>query len=191
MPGQDAPPPLTALLRAWREGDQQAGQAVIAAVYPELRKLAAHYLRLERRGHTLETAGLVHEAYLRLARGGQVDWQDRTHFFAVAARQMRRVLVDHARRRQAAKNPAGRLRVGLEGLAAGGPAESVDLLAVDQGLARLEAVDARAARVVELRYFAGLLEEEAAQALGVSLATVKRDWTFARAFMLRELGARG
>lgn len=180
---------LTTLLRALRDGDAQAEETLVSLVYPELRKLAGHYLRLERRGHTLETTALVHEAYLRVFRGGEVEWQDRSHFFALAARQMRRILVDHARRRGAAKNPAGRVRVGIEALREPAHAPLIDLLALDQALAQLEAIDPRAARGVELRYFAGLHESEAAQVLGVSLATLKRDWTFAKAFVLRALGA--
>lgn len=195
MPGPGSTPAaapfreLTALLRAMRDGDAQAEETLVTLVYPELRKLAGHYLRLERRGHTLETTALVHEAYLRVFRGGDVCWQDRSHFFALAARQMRRILVDHARRRGAAKNPAGRVRVEVEELREPARAPLVDLLALDEALERLEALDPRAARGVELRYFAGLHEAEAAEVLGVSLATLKRDWTFAKAFVLKALGA--
>ena len=182
-PGAD----LTQMLAAWRNGNQDAGQQLFEVTYQELRRLAAWHLRQERPGHTLQPTALVNELYLRLFPGEPVDWQSRAHFFAVAAQQMRRLLIDHARARHADKRGGHRIRLSIteiEGLAAPDPE---DLLALDQALGRLESLDPRAARVVELRFFGGLTEAEASEALGVSIATMKRDWTFARAWLINEL----
>jgi RNA polymerase sigma factor (TIGR02999 family) len=176
---------VTAELRAWRGGDEQAGERLLSKVYLELKKIAAAELRRERSGHTLQPTALVHEAYLRMIGQTRIAWRDRAHFFGLAATMMRRVLVDHARARLAAKRrpeePAPELP---EPSAAARPVEILDL---DRALDRLAERFPRPARVVELRYFAGLELEEIAAALGVSDRTVKRDWRFARAFLLAEL----
>jgi len=182
------PPHITVLLTRWRAGDEQAGAELLTVVYAELRKLAASYMRRERPEHTLAPTGLVHEAYLRLCGGADIDWQNRGHFLAVFAQQMRRVLVDHARSVRSAKRGAGLHKQSLTGVDPGDPRlDSVDLLAVNEALERLGALDARAAQVVELRYFGGLTEREAAETLQVSIATVKRDWDFARTWLLTQL----
>jgi len=179
---------VTAILQEWREGSPEALERLMGIVYAELRRLAAHYLSRERTGHTLQPTALVHEAYVRLI-DQRVPWQGRTHFFGVAAQMMRRVLVDHARSRQAEKRGGDGERVTLsaaEGLA---QTPGIDLLALDAALEKLGALDERQARIVELRYFGGLTNEETALAIGVSAATVKREWTLARAWLKRELSA--
>lgn len=181
---------VTALLRAWSQGEASALEELMPIVYAELRRRAAGYLRRERRDHTLEPTALVHEAFLRLLDQRQVDWQSRTHFVAVAASTMRRVLVDHARHRQRAKRGGGTLcRVTLEPELAAAPASDVDIVALDQALEQLQQLDAQQARLVELRFFGGLSGEEAAQVIGVSESTAKRDWRSARAFLLQRLKA--
>ncbi|MDF1504592.1 ECF-type sigma factor [Roseisolibacter sp. H3M3-2] len=183
---------MTALLHAWAEGDPSAPDALLAAVYEELRRQAAWHMRRQAGGHTLEPTDLVHEAYLRLARQPGARWEGRGHFFRVAGRVMRTVLVDHARAHDAGKRGgAGAVRVTL-GAAGAGRADAageVDVLALDAALGRLAAIDAQKARVVELRYFAGFTIEQTAEALGVSAATVKREWTAARAWLRHELRA--
>jgi RNA polymerase sigma factor (TIGR02999 family) len=159
-------------------------------LYGELRRVAAGALGRERRDHTLQPTALVNEAFLRLA-GQRAEWQNRAHFVGVAAQAMRRVLVDHARRRAAAKRPDPRARVTLSGLAAAGAADEVDVLDLETALVRLAAMDPRAARVVELRAFAGCSAAEAAEALGVSEATVARDWRMAQSWLRRELSRGG
>jgi len=184
---------VTALIAQLREGHDHAKEQLVTLVYPELRRIAAHYMRQERPGHTLRTTGLVNEMYLRLFGRAQVDWQSRAHFFAAVSREMRHILVDYARARDAKKRPDGRLAISLSDVDVADKGDQEDLLALDEALSRLEAVDPRASRVVELRYFSGLSEREAAEALGVSQATLKRDWCFARAWLLDQLGpgARG
>jgi RNA polymerase sigma factor (TIGR02999 family) len=180
-------PTLTQTLVDWRNGDQDAGNRLFTTAYQELRRLAAWHLQRERPGHTMQATALVNELYLKLFGGEPVEWQNRAHFFAVAAQQIRRLLVDHARACQAEKRGAGRVRLSLtevSGLAV--PIEE-DLLDLDDALRRLEALDARAARIVELRYFGGLTEPEAAAVAGVSVATVKRDWDFARTWLISQL----
>ena len=157
-------------------------------VYDELRRQARRQLRRERVGHTLQPTALVHEAFLRLAGQSQAQWQNRRQFFAVASRVMRRVLVDQARARAASKRGDGLTRVALDDAVATGASPDVDVLALDQALDRLEQLDPRQARVVELRYFGGMSAAEAAEAVGLSLATVNRDWAMARAWLFRELG---
>jgi RNA polymerase sigma factor (TIGR02999 family) len=187
----DPPPPrpgeVTAALASWREGDPEAAQRLFALVYPELHRLAEGAMRRERGAHTLQPTAVVHEAYLRMNDHDRIDWQDRSHFFGVAARAMRHLLVDHARRRESLKRGGGATRVELaEGAAAAGP-RAVDVLDLDRALARLEAADARQARVVELRFFGGLSVEETADAMAMSPVWVKRTFRSARAFLAREL----
>jgi RNA polymerase sigma-70 factor, ECF subfamily len=174
---------LSGLVAQARRGDAAASAALINTVYPELRRLARHYLAGERQEHTLETSDLVHEAWLRLFSSAEVSVHDRTHLIALMATQMRRALVDYARHRNAAKGPGGRIRVSLGSAREIGIRPDEDILAIDEALKELQAVDARAVRVVEMRFFGGLAEAEAAEALGVSVATLKRDWTFARAWL--------
>jgi RNA polymerase sigma factor (TIGR02999 family) len=183
---------VTGLLRRWEEGDKEALEELMPLVYGELRRLAAHYLRIERSGHTLQPTALVHEAYLRLVDQRRVAWQNRAHFFGIAAQMMRRVLVDHARRRAAGKRDAATYRIAPEGAEPGAEADrELEILALHDALTGLERLDARQARIVELRFFGGLSVEETAEAAGVSTATVKREWRTARAWLRRELDSAG
>jgi RNA polymerase sigma factor (TIGR02999 family) len=177
---------VTRLLNELQQGQSEAADQVIRHVYDELHALAASYMRGERADHTLQTTALVNEAYLRLVNQRAVSWQSRSHFFGIAAQAMRRILVDHARRQHAAKRESA-LRVTLNDDVPHEPQRSLDLVALDEALHRLGELDERQARVVELRFFAGLDLDETAQALGISRATVKRDWTFAKAWLEREL----
>jgi RNA polymerase sigma factor (TIGR02999 family) len=179
---------ITHLLKEWSAGDPQALDRLTPLVYEELRHQAARYLRRERRNHTLQTTALIHEAYLRLIDAKDVHWQSRAHFFAIAANLMRRILVDHARRRDADKRGGSHVRVQLDEALAVADEADVDLLAIDEALDRLAVIDPQQARVVELRFFSGLSVEETAAALGVSPKTVKRDWSVARAWLRREIG---
>jgi RNA polymerase sigma factor (TIGR02999 family) len=178
---------LPNLVQQARRGDAAASAALINTVYPELQRLARHYLGGERQAHTLQTSDLVHEAWLRLFSTADVAVNDRNHLIALIATQMRRALVDYARHRNAAKGPGAGIRVSLSGAADIGVRHDEDVLALDEALQALGAVDARAGRVVELRFFGGLTEDEAAEALGVSIATLKRDWSFARAWLYDRL----
>ena len=192
MPDGD-PPDASGLLDRASAGDEGAAGRLLELVYEQLRALAASYLRGERAGHTLQPTALVHEAFLRLQAGSPVRYQNHTHFFAVAARAMRQVLVDHARRRAAAKRGGDPERVTLDdGLQLGGDAESrvIDVLALDEALERLGKLDERQARVVELRFFGGLTIDEAARVLEVSTDTVEDDWAMARAWLKRTLSCR-
>jgi len=183
--------PLSGLVAQARRGDPAASAALINTVYPELRRLAHHYLAGERPGHTLQTSDLVHEAWLRLFASADVSVHDRSHLIALMATQMRRALVDYARHRNAAKGPGAGIRVSLGPAGEIGVSPDEDVLALDEALQDLEAVDARAVRVVEMRFFGGLEETEAAAALGVSVSTLKRDWVFARAWLYDRLNAGG
>jgi RNA polymerase sigma factor (TIGR02999 family) len=177
----------TALLERLRLGDRSALEDLAALLYAELRRIASAYLRRERPDHTLQPTALVHEAYLRLVDQRRVDWQNRVHFLSVAAQQMRRVLLDHARARGAAKRAGALARVTLdEGHAASG-SRDVDLIALDAALESLGAKDPHLVRLVELKYFGGLTTRELADVLGVSTATVEREWVTARAWLLRAL----
>jgi RNA polymerase sigma factor (TIGR02999 family) len=178
---------LTGLLQAWGKGDLEARDRVLPIVYDELRRQAARYLRRERAGHTLQPTALVHEAYLRLVPPRRTPWQGRTHFFAAAAQAMRRILVDHARRRASVKRAGDLTRVTLEDDMAVGGQRELDLLALDEALERLAALDSQTAQIVEFRFFGGLSIEETASVLGVSPTTVKRDWSLARAWLHRQL----
>jgi RNA polymerase sigma factor (TIGR02999 family) len=181
---------VTAILKEWSAGDRNALERLMPIVYGELRRLAASYLKSERGNHTLQPTALVHEAYLRIVGQRSVSWANRAHFFGIAAQMMRRVLVDHARRRQASKRSPGTLfvRLGSEEPGDGAADSAPELLALDQALTELERLDPRQARVVELRFFAGLSVEETAEVAGISTATVKREWRTARAFLRHEIG---
>ena len=181
-----APTDVTRRLAEWSRGDQHALAELMPLVYDELRRLADSYLRRERPDHTLQPTALVHEAYLRLV-DQTVELQNRAHFFGVAAQVMRCILVDHARAHQAAKRGGGAHKLSLDEVAELAEGQAVDLIALDDALKALAALDPQQSRVVELRYFGGLTVEEAAEVLGVSPATVKRDWTTARAWLHREI----
>jgi RNA polymerase sigma factor (TIGR02999 family) len=183
-----AAPPITAALRAWKSGDPLAEEELVRLVYPELHQRAERILHYERVDHTLQPTALVNEAYLRLLQQKQIVWQDRLHFFSIAARLMRRVLLDHARKRTSAKRGGGQILVPLEiaGEIAAAPA-AADLEELDGALERLAAFDPDGARLVELRFFAGLSVEETAAALGCSASTVVRQWRAARAWLYAEL----
>ena len=181
------PSEVTTLLRAWHGGDEDAYRRVSSILYEELRRQAALCMRRQRPGDTLQTTALVHETFMRLAGAHQVEWHDRTHFLAVAARTMRRVLVDLARAQCSVKRGARADHLPLDsGLAVAGPSP-VDLIALDEALDALATIDARKVRVIELRFFAGLTVEETARVLDVSSDTVARDWRMARTWLLREL----
>ncbi|HMV85659.1 MAG TPA: sigma-70 family RNA polymerase sigma factor [Blastocatellia bacterium] len=184
-------PEITLLLGEWRKGDQAALDLLTRAVQVELRQIAQRALRRQPRGQTLQTADLVNEAYLRLLGQANVDWQNRAHFFAVAARVMRFVLVDHARARQMAKRSSGE-QVSLDEIVTVTPDKTEgrvdDLLALNDALERLATFDEQKSRIVEMRYFAGMSVDEVAEALGISGITVKREWARARAWLYRELG---
>jgi len=180
---------ITSLLAAIRSGDPSAEANLAALVYDEFRAVARRYMRRERPDHTLQPTALVHEAYLRLMHGYPADWQSRAHFFAAASTVMRRILVDHARQR-AARRPEGKQRVELDDLMASASPRIEQLLILDEALDRLAGWDRRQARLVELLYFGGLTEQEAAEALGVSVRTVKRDWSAARAWLQAQLGGK-
>ena len=178
---------VTQLLLRWSEGDKAALGKLMPLVYRELRRLAGHYMRRERPGHTLQASALVNEAYLRLVDYRRMQWQNRAHFFAVAAQAMRRVLVEHARSRQYAKRGGTAQRISLDDVAVLTDQQAAELVALDDALTSLEALDDRKARIVELRYIGGLSIEEAAETLGVSTATVERDWRSAKAWLYRAI----
>jgi RNA polymerase sigma factor (TIGR02999 family) len=187
---------ITDLLADWSNGDQAALDRLMPVVYDELRRLARHYMRNERAGQTLQTTALVHEAYLRLANYKEINWQERTHFFAVAAQVMRRVLVEHARARKRVKRGGNAQAISLDegtiSLASTSSASAdhlLDMVALDEAMTRLEAFDSRKAKVVEMRFFAGMENEEIAAVLDISVNTVMRDWNFAEAWLRRELVA--
>jgi RNA polymerase sigma factor (TIGR02999 family) len=182
---------ITLWLTNWRNGDAKAGERLADAVYPELRQIAARFLNNERKDHTLEPNALVHELWMRLVGGDAVAFQNRTHFLAIAAQTMRRILIDHARARTRNKRGGQQQRVSLTAVDGWNPVtHDEELLDLDQALSKLEGADPRAARVVELRFFGGLQEDEVAEALGVSVITVKRDWKVARAWLMNKLGTR-
>ena len=181
---------VTDLLVSWRQGDAKALDRLVPLVYDELRRVARRHLRHEQPGHALQATALVHEVYLRLVDVDRLTLKNRAHFFAVAAKLMRQILVDHARRQQADKRGGGVTMMSLEGVSPAAPPPSVDVLALDQALEALSALDARQAGVVELRFFAGLNIDEAAEALEISAATVEREWAMAKAWLYRRLSAR-
>lgn len=182
---------VTALLRQWSDGRQDALDHLLPRIYDELRKLAASYLRRERSEHTLQATALVNEAYLKLVDQRAVRWENRAHFFGIAAQMMRRILVDHARAHGAAKRGSGQSLVALDEALVAAPASDVDVLALDEALTRLAALDPQQARVVELRFFGGLTMEETAVALRISPATVGREWAVAKAWLYAELSGGG
>ena len=178
---------ISRLLGAWTEGDQSAVQGLTAIVYEELRRLAHYYMQRERPGHTLQTTALVNEAYIRLVDYKRMRWQDRAHFFAVAAQVMRRILVDHARSHNI-KRGAGLPHVTLDDVAVVSGDRTGDLMALDDAMNVLARLDPRKVRIVEMRFFGGLSVEETAEVLKVSPATVRRDWSIAKFWLYRELG---
>jgi RNA polymerase sigma factor (TIGR02999 family) len=191
--GEPRPTPgaVTQLLAKVSAGNQAAFDEVLPLVYAELRRIAAREMRREKPGRTLQTTALVHEAYLRLLKDASLSFQSRAHFLGIASRAMREILIEHARARSARKRGGGAVRLTLDDVVASVSSPSVDVLALDEALQRLARLDERHARVVELRYFGGMSVEETAAALDLSPATVKRDWTLARAWLFRELGGSG
>lgn len=184
--GRATAPEMTELLHAWRDGDAEAGRQLMEAAYADLRRIASRLMRAEREGHTLEPPALVNELYLKLGKGGDVDWQDRRHFFTLAAGIMRRLLIDHARGRNAARRRGVRVTLPVDLVQ--DDTRHVDVVLLDRALTRMEALYPRESRVVELRYFCGMTVEEVALSLGVATGTVKRDWRFARGWLRLELG---
>lgn len=179
-------PDVTRLLVQWTDGDPRALDALLPLVYDELRRLARSYLQRERSDHTLQSTALVHEAYLRLV-GQNVSWQNRAHFFGIAAQMMRRILVDHARGRNSAKRGEGVCKVTLDEEVAGAAQRNLDVIALDEALTNLARLDPQQSRIVELRFFAGLSIEATSEVLKISPATVKRDWAMAKAWLFREM----
>ena len=186
---EPSPQDITRLLARWSDGDEGALTFLTPLIYGELRRKAAYLLRNERQGHTLQATALVNEVFLKLEGNAKVQWQNRSHFFAVAARAMRRILVDYARQHRRDKRGGGAVFVPLDEALAVSPEVSADLLLLDQALDRLLAVDPRKAKVVELRFFGGLENDETARVLQVSPNTVMRDWNLAKAWLRREMEA--
>lgn len=183
---------VTQLLIAWKDGNRDALDQLMPLVYTELRRLAAYYLRRERSDHTLAPTALVHEAYLKLVDQNRIQWQSRAQFFGVASQMIRRILVDHARGHQAQKRGAGAITLTLDEALGVADGKNIDLIALDDALEALAKIDPQQSRIVEMRFFGGLSIEETAEVVGVSPATVKREWVVARAFLFREMtrGAR-
>ena len=186
----DSDEDITRLLQALRKGGDAASDRLIAAVYKELRRLAASYLRKERPDHSLQPTALVHEAYLRLVKMMNMEWESRSHFFATAARIMRHILVDDARRHQAEKHGCGYTIVGIDDAILGSPMPGAQILALDEALERLAVLDPRQVQIIEMRFFGGMTEEEIAEVLNISARTVKRDWRSAKAWLFRDLSLR-
>lgn len=180
-------PNITELLVGYGRGDKESLDQLMPIVYDELRRQAARYLRRERPGNTLQTTALIHEAYVRLVDQRNVQWQNRAHFFGIAAQLMRRILVDHARTKKRAKRGGSDIRVSLGDATVAVKGQDLDVVALDEALERLAQIDAQQSRVVELRFFSGLTVEETAEVMGISNATVKRDWSMAKAWLHREL----
>ena len=182
-----SPAEVTALLLDWSEGDRDALDRLLPVVYSELRRIAGGYLRRERRDHTLQATALVHEVYVRVIDQRQVRWQNRAHFLAIASQLMRRILVDHARRRHASKRGGPHVTLSLDEMVDVPGAGDVDMVAFDDALERLARVDPRQSRIIELRCFGGLTAEETAAIVGVSAPTVRREWALGKAWLYREL----
>jgi RNA polymerase sigma factor (TIGR02999 family) len=180
---------VTQLLRDWSEGREEARNELLGLVYEPLRAIAERHLHREREGHTLQPTALVHELYLRFVDQRSVDWRDRTHFFAVAAQVMRRILVDYARRRKSDKRGGSLLPVTMTAALEAFSEENFDVIALDLALENLEAIFPQQAKIVELRFYGGLTIDETAEALGISAATISREWTMARAWLRRALGS--
>ncbi len=178
---------VTELLARWRSGERQALDMLMPIVYDELRKLARHYVERERPGHTLQTTALVHEAYVRLVGQSPPEWKCRAHFYGVAARLMRQILVDHARANQAEKRGGGMPKITLAADVAGSYGNDIDVLALDKALHNLAQLNPQQGQIVELRFFSGLTIEDTSEVLGISPASVKRSWTAARAWLYREI----
>ena len=178
---------VTQLLIGWSKGDKAALDALLPMVYQELRTQASRYLRRERPGHTLQTTALIHEAYLKLVDQKNVHWQNRAHFFGIAAQLMRRILVDHARSKKRVKRGGSDIRVSFNEANVLGQTQNLDIVALDEALERLAEIDEQQSRIVELRFFSGLTVEETAEVLSISPATVKRDWSMAKAWLHREI----
>lgn len=181
------PHDVSQLLIAWGAGDQAALEKLLPLVNQELRRLAAGYMRRERKGHSLQSSDLVNEAWLRLVNQNRMQWQNRAHFFGIAAQLMRRILIDHARRYQYQKRGGGAVRISLDEAAAVTEARAAELLAVDEALEKLTAIDARKGRIVELRFFGGLDLDETAEVMGISSPTVQREWRLSKAWLYRIL----
>ena len=183
----DSPKDVSLLLLAWSDGDQAALDKLVPLVYEELHRLAHRYISRERPGNTLQTTALAHEAYLRLFDATGVQWENRAHFFAVAAKTMRRILVDLARARRNLKRGGGAQQVSLDGVLVVSPERGADMLALDEALVRLAALNPRQSQVVELRYFGGLTDDEVGEVIKISPRTVRSDWRLAQAWLYREL----
>jgi RNA polymerase sigma factor (TIGR02999 family) len=181
---------VTELLARWSDGDEGALVELLPRVYDELRRIAHHYMRKENHGHTLETGALVNEAYLKLIKQNRVSWQNRRHFFAIAANTMRRILINHAEARNAERRGGDAVRVPLDDILAYFDEKKIDLITINKALSELERLDPRQASIVELRFFAGLTIVETAEMLDISAATVKREWDTAKAFLFRALNPR-
>lgn len=186
----NSPSDITDLLARWRSGERDALDLLMPLVYEELRAVARHYLRLERPDHTLQSTALVHEAFVRLVGQKPPEWKDRKHFYGVAARLMRQILVDHARSHNAGKRGGDVLKLGLTEAIAGTKTKGLDILALDESLNRLAELHPQQSQIVELRFFSGLSIEDTSEVLGLSPATVKRHWTTARAWLFREMNRR-
>jgi RNA polymerase sigma factor (TIGR02999 family) len=182
-----SPNEVTQLLVAWNNGDQVARDELLSVVYQELHRLAHHYMKRESPGHTLQTSALVNEAFLRLVDQRDVHWQNRAHFYAIAAQAMRRILVDYARNRRYAKRGGGKHQISFDEALIISDERSAEVVALDETLVRLAEIDPRKSRIVELRFFGGLSIEETAEALSISPGTVMRDWTLAKAWLRREM----
>ena len=181
---------ITILLREWSEGKREALDELLPLVYKELHKQARRYLRKERSDHTLQTTALIHEAYLKLIDQRSVEWESRTHFFAIAAQMMRRILINHANQRLAQKREGSATKISLDEAISFFEKRELDLLALNQALDELAALDSQQAQIVEMRFFGGLTTEEIAEVLGVSAATTKRDWDSAKLWLRRQLSSR-
>jgi RNA polymerase sigma factor (TIGR02999 family) len=180
-------PDVTQLLKDWSGGDETAADRLMPLVHEELRRLAHQYMRREKPGHTLQTSALVNEAYVRLVDQSKIQWESRAHFFGIAARLMRQILVDQARRKNFAKRGGGAIRVSLDSANALAQEQSANVMALDEALKTLEQTDLRKSQIVELRFFGGMSIEETAKALNVSPGTVMREWTFARAWLRNQM----
>ena len=187
MPRASEKDEITRLLVDFSKGDRATLDELFPVVYDELRRLASNYLRRERNNHTLQPTALVHEAYMKLIDQREVDWQNRAHFFGIAAQMMRRILLKHAEKHNAEKRGGNFQKVNLDEAIVFFEKQNLDVLALDKALSQLAEFDEKQARIVELRFFGGLKNEEVAEVIGVSLATVKREWTIAKAWLMREL----